>query len=829
MRANYQFIKTPDPTYIKTEEEAREWAAYFGSLPAFGYDTETNGLDPIKTRIKFASFGNSEHRIALPVRLLPYFEDALTNPKIAKRMTNARVDLHWTANHGIIIRGPIHDTLPADWLFDENRRGGHGLKETAKDHLKLRMLPFKVVFGDVGKTDNEVETLVKIHDILEAQDVDEAIAVLVLLGHARGDEKLLETIRKLYLSEKAGFVLKAQPTLVKIAREYDLAPKTGGKAGYVNDFLSLLYGRDLGLSPDEREDMKPMLERQDLIEEAHVLLMDKLKSLVEVPGDPLEILELLVGDYSSLDAWASNALVEKFYDEMLDGQDMFFDEEGNPYTLRDYYLDVSVPFTRVLWNMERRGLAIDLKAADELDRPMRKEMGRIEREIVRLAKFDMNPNSTQQLRDVLFKQLPDGSWVDPFGGEPLRMTGGGTSGVKLPSTDKDTLEAFADRGHELSKAIVEYRAVSKLYGTYVHNMQDWVDHRGRVHTSLKQTGTVTGRLSSSDPNLQNIPAKGDMGRKIRKLFVAGRWGDCNPDWCMDHLVEAPVPNLPDDFPMELLVADYAQLEMRIMAHFSGDENMIKAIKEDLDLHCWTGHLASEYIREAGMAKDAFDYDDLKKAKKAVEAGSNDPRDLQLVDVRSAMKAIGFGLLYGIGAVKLGRQLNLPITESVRRKPGHVYQKFVYQRCVLAEKLIDAYFTAYPGVKDFIDSTHETAKQKLYVQTYTGRHRRLPDIASYDRGVAAQAERQSVNSIIQGTAADITNEAMMKCENDLKLRSYGVRLLLQIHDELVFEVPKDPVLIEKAKVRVRQLMEDPFDMRVPIAISMDTAESWGDAK
>jgi len=824
MGSNYQFVRTPDPTYITTEEEARRWAKYFGSLPAFGYDTETNGLDPIKTRIKFASFGDLDHRIALPVRLLPYFEDALTNPEIGKRMTNARVDLHWTANHGIIIRGPIHDTLPADWLYDENRRGGHGLKDTAKEHLGLRMLPFKVVFGDVGKTDNEVETLVKIHDILEARDVDEAVAVLVLLGHARGDEKLLDTIRKLYLSEKAGYVLKPQPTLVRIAREYGLAPKTGGKAGFVNDFLSLLYGRDLELSAADRESMKHLLEKQELIEEAHVLLMDKLKSMVEVPGEPLEILELLVGDYSSLDAWASNALVETFYTEMLDGQDMFFDDEGTPYTLKDYYFDVSAPFTRVLWNMERRGLSIDLVAADELDKPMRKEMGRIEREIVKLAGFDMNPNSTQQLRDALFKQLPDGSWVDPFGGEPMHMTGGGTTGVKAPSTSKEVLESYAERGHELSRAIVDYRAVSKLYGTYVHNMQDWVDHRGRVHTSLKQTGTVTGRLSSSDPNLQNIPAKGDMGRKIRKLFIAGRWGDCSPDWCMDHLVDAPVPNLPDDFPMELLVADYAQLEMRIMAHFSGDENMIQAIKDDLDLHCWTGHLASEYIREAGMTKDAFDYDDLKKAKKAVEAGSTDPRDLQLVDVRSAMKAIGFGLLYGIGAVKLGRQLNLPITESVSRKNGRVFQK-----CALAEKLIDAYFSAYPGVKQFIDETHESAKRNLFVQTYTGRHRRLPDIASYDRGVAAQAERQSVNSIIQGTAADITNEAMLKCESDLKLRSYGCRLLLQIHDELVFEVPKDPELIEKAKIRVRQLMEDPFDMRVPIAISMDTAESWGDAK
>jgi len=711
MRSRYTFVDTPDPTYVETEREAKHWAEYFWSLPAVGYDTETNGLHPITTRVKFASFADRENRIALPVRLLPFFRGPLEDTEITKRMTFARVDLHWTANHGILIKGPIQDTVYLDWLYDEElRRGQHGLKETARDHLGLRMQPFKKVFGDVGTVNTEVETLCRIHDALESGDTDLAVELLVLVGQADADEGVLKLLRKLYLSKKAGYLIKPQPTLVKIARDHGLAPRTHGKAGYVNDFLSLVNcGRNPGLTPDERVALKDSITAPHLVKDAHEALIEGLRSSVKVTGDPLEALRLLVGDYASLDAWASNALVEQFFEEELDAEEMYLEDNGEPYTLWNYFEDSAVPFTKTLWNMERRGLPIDIAEVDKLDKPMRKELGRLEREIVKLAGFDLNANSTQQLRDALFDLQPDGSWQDPFGNPPTIMTGGGTSGVKMPSTKSEVLEKFAELGHDLSQAILDYRGVSKLYGTYVHNMPDWVDHRHRVHTSLKPTGTVTGRLSSSEPNLQNIPAKGDMGRRIRKLFIAGKWGDCRPEWCLDHLADVPVPDLPEDFPMVLLVADYAQLEMRIMAHFSEDENMIKAIKEGLDLHCWTGHLAAQFIREAGLADAAFDYDDLIAAKKAVDAGSTDPRDLQLVAVRSAMKAVGFGLLYGIGAVKLGRQLGLPITESVSRKNGRVYYK-----CPLAEKLIDAYFQAYPGVREFIESTHQEARRNLFV-------------------------------------------------------------------------------------------------------------------
>ena len=825
-RRRYSYVRTPDPIYVETENDALDWADYFTELPRFGYDTETTGLDPIRTRVKFFGFADKDSRICCPVRLLPCFEPALVNRKSAKRLTNAKVDMHWTANHGIIIRGPLHDSLGADWLYDENRRGAHGLKETSRDHLRLRMRSFKTVFGDVGKTDHEVETLCRIHDILEARSDEDATDVLVFLGQAEGDEDVLKALRKLYLSRKGGYKALDARKLLKIGRDFEIATRTTGAKGFVVDFLRLVDEQDFFLTPKERAEWEHLLTLRRLVVEAHEVLADELRKMVRVERDPLDLLRLTVGDYASLDPWASNALFDDFYEEVLQQEVMYDVEEGEePYTLWDYFHETMVPFTRVLWNMERRGFTINLDAAAELDRPLRKEIGRLDREITKLAGFELNPNSADQIRDALFFfDEATETWKDPFGDVPMIWTKGGQTGIKKPSTEKKVLESYSDKGHPLAEAILEYRKLKKLHGTYVEKMPVWVDHRGRVHTTLKQTGTVTGRLSSSDPNLQNIPARGELGHKIRHLFVAGKWGDCPPDVCMDELVGVKVPKLPDDYPMTLIVADYAQLEMRIMAHFSEDEAMIAAIEAGDDLHCRTGERAQEVLRKAGLAKFDYDYAMLKAAKKRVEEGSTDPLDLALVAIRDAMKAVGFGLLYGIGAVKLGRQLGLPVTESFSHKTGRLYYK-----CAQAEAMIDGYFSAYPGAKQFIEDTHYWCEQDLMVQTLVGRPRRLPDIISEDKGIAAQARRQSVNSIIQGTAADITNEAMLSCELDKELRRLGVRMLLQIHDELVFEVPDHPDFYEPAMARIKELMEDPFEMRVPIQISMNRALSWGECK
>jgi len=763
MRRRHKFVRTPDPLYIEDEEEAEYWVERYLALESLGYDTETTGLHKINDRIKFFSFSDGDSRICCPVRLLPLFGGILADPDIEKCMTNSKYDMHLSENHGIEVRGRVPDTTVQSWAYDENRRGRHGLKPTSQDFLGLRMAPFKEVFGSVGKTENEVGILVRMHDALEAHDSDEAADLLALVGKVDGDEKVLKSIQKISLSKQGGYVMDARKVLAQ-ARIHEIAGKTHGKQGYVSDFLGMLGGEDLTVK--ERQQYFPLLEDKTLIKEGHEIVLRELRKLIRIDMEPLEMLKLLVADYASLDAWGSFKLVHLFRD-MLDEIETGSDE--NSETLLEYFEGIAVPYTRVLWNMERRGFKMDLDLIDKYRRPMAKDISQIEREVVSMVGYDINLNSPLQLRQAFFTQDRNGDWVDRFDNPPMKWTKGGASGVKNPSTDKECIEKWAEKGDELASSVQDFRKLSKLHNTYLVGVPAWVDYRGRIHTDLKQHGTVTGRLSSGDPNLQNIPSKGDWGRRIRQAFIAGEWGECSPRWCMEHLRDVEVPDLHSDTPMRLIVADYEQLEMRIMAHFSEDETMIETIHDGNDLHSMTAALAGGY-----------DYDEIVAAKKA-----DNPTEgqLKLIDIRSGFKAVSFGLIYGIGPVKLGRQLGLEVTEHRNKRTGRIFE-----RCPAATELIKTYFDIYPDVKRFIDGTKAACKEDLYVQTIEGRFRRLPDIISGDGGVRSAAERQAVNSIVQGSAADITVAAMIKCENDEELRSLGVRMLLQIHDELVFEVP-----------------------------------------
>lgn len=802
----YSYIRTPDPVYVKTEEEARKWAKRYAKETAVGFDTETTGLSKTGARIKFFSFADETSRICAPVRLLSVFSSVLENPKISKRMTNAKFDMHMVANHGIEIRGTIEDTVSMDWLLDENRIGRHGLKQCSADYLGLRMAPFKDVFGSVGSTNKEVETLCRMHDALEAEDPDYAVELLVEVGKAEGEEQVLTSLKKVnrallsYQSSRNASELLTAASLLSISRKAGLCPVTRTRLGYVSDFLQLL-----GLPAIPKEDraaFKEALLNESLLEDAHEFVVEGLRRQVRVDIPPLEMLELLVGDYASLDAWASYKLAN------LLAADLAKIDMPTGETLAEYYFRVTADFLRTLWNMERRGISLDVQATSEIEEPMAEDIDRLERDLVRLAGWDVNPNSPKQLLQLFFTKDAAGNWIDPFGEEPKEWTKGGSTGVKNPSTSKDVIAGWAERGNELAKCLVEHRALKKLHGTYITGLPSWTDRRGRIHTDLKLQGTVTGRLSSGDPNLQNIPARGDWGHRIRQLFVAGEFGDSG-DWTVDELRKVPLPSLPKNQEMTLIVADYCQLEMRIMAHMSQDPTMIETIKEDKDLHSMTAALAAGY-----------DYDEIVEAKNADNPTKGQK---ELIEVRAGMKAVGFGLLYGIGAAKLGRQLGLPLYP--RKGRGG----FTYDTCPKAQELIDTYFEIYPNVRKFINETHDLCEESLYVNTLSGRFRRLPDILSREKGLASQAKRQSVNSIIQGSAADIAIAAMLNCEYSEEMRKLGVRMLLQIHDELVFEVPKIPEVIERAKELVRVNMEDPIPLSVPILISMDEARTWGDAK
>ena len=806
----YKYVKTPDPIYIDNDDDAKKWCDYFLQCGAVGFDTETTGLHKLKTRVLFFGFSDGNTRICAPVRLLEHFRPVLEHLDIEKRLTNPKYDMHIVCNHNILLRGPVVDTIAADWLMDENRRGMHGLKETAKEYLGLRMRTFKEVFGGAMTVEAEVRMLGRIHDVIEADDEEAALDVLVELSRADCDDpEVLAAMAKLSQSRHRGYTLTAEQVL-KMARDHGLANKTGGVKGFVSDFLELLGNPPLA-NKAEREQWAHLLEDHDLVAEAHEAVRTALRPRLKLDRDPLDMLILMTADYASLDPWGSYMLMDYMRDQ-LSGEviDMVTDR-----TLLDYYEDTAVPFTRVLWNMERRGFRIDEQLAETYAKPLKIEAELKARAIVALLGHDLNPKSTKQLVDAFFtKDDSDPNhviWTDPFGNKPKKIS----DKTGVPSVDSDALDEWAGRGNQLAKLLLEFREMEKVHNTYVEPLPLLVDHHGRIHTSLNQTGAVTGRLSSSDPNLQNIPSKGEWGPKIRDMFVAGLWGDCWPEWCMPEIEHVPVPDLERDFPMTLIVSDYDQLEMRIMAHFSEDETMLDAIHTGKDLHCLTVHLANPHIPYLEIWQAKEDNENRKTLT---------PRQKELLAMRSNYKAIGFGLIYGIGALKLGMNLGLKVIEQrgQRGRPPRL-------RCPEAEELITKYFGIFPGVKKFIDTTHDYCEQTQRVQTITGRFRRLPSILSEEGGIAAQAERQSVNSIIQGTAADIAILAMLKCERDPVLRELGCRMLLQVHDELVFEVPDDPLFIEPAMARINELMRDPFPMSVPITVSAHAAKSWGKAK
>lgn len=803
----YKFVSTPEPIYVSTEADAQEWAERYSRCQEVGFDTETTGLSKFGARIKFFSFSDGDSRICAPVRLLPIFKGVLEDPNIAMNMSNAKFDMHMTMNHGIEIRGVISDTVVMDWLIDENRQGRHGLKYCAAEYLGLRMAAFKDVFGNVGKVDNEVKMVVRMHDALERKDAGYAMELLAIVGKISGDPDLLEHIKKVssklvaYKESGVAGDLMTASSLLSIARKHGLCPRTRTRLGYVSDFFFLVDSEEI--EPEHRSDLKHLLQDQNYLAEAHEIVVAGLGQKVEVRENPLDMLELLVGDYASLDAWASHTVAKKMAKVLTS-----YPTTGGK-TLHDHYYETMAPFIQTCWNMERRGFALDEAAAAKLEGPMSKDLANLERNMVRMAGWDININSTKQLLDLFFTQDAAGNWKDPFGEAPRVWTKGGSTGVKRPSTGKEVIQKWAERGDPLAKVLVDHRVLKRLHGTYVTALPNWTDSRGRIHTNLLIHGTVSGRLSSRDPNLQNIPARGEWGPRLRKLFVAGKFGDAR-DCPVEALRHISLPKLKARQKMTLIVADYAQLEMRIMAHMSGDDTMINTIKSGKDLHSMTGALAL-----------GANYDEIVAAKKA-----DNPTDEQkaLIELRSQMKAVGFGLLYGIGAAKLGRQLGLEIIKKKSRRSGRSFDT-----CPEAETLIETYFGIYPKVREFIEDTHYNCENDLYVQTVLGRYRRLPDILSDERGLANRAKRQSVNSIIQGSAADIAIQAMLNCEYSQKLRELGVRMLLQIHDELVFEVPDIPEIIDEAKVAIRELMENPIPMSVPTIVSMDEAFSWGEAK
>lgn len=426
-------------------------------------------------------------------------------------------------------------------------------------------------------------------------------------------------------------------------------------------------------------------------------------------------------------AAALEALRDKLEDEL---------KENRQYEL---FYDLEMPLSLILADMESQGVKVDLERLQAMGEQINQKLGDIEERIHELAGEAFNINSPKQLGVILFEKL---------GLPPVKKTKTGYS------TSADVLEKLEEK-HEIIREILQYRQLGKLQSTYIEGLLKVTDKKtGKVHTRFNQALTQTGRLSSTDPNLQNIPIRLEEGRKIRQAFVPSEKG-----WV-------------------IFAADYSQIELRVLAHIAGDEKLIEAFREDQDVHTKTA-MEVFHVSEG-------------------EVTSN---------MRRHAKAVNFGIVYGISDYGLSQSLGI-----TRKEAG---------------QFIDRYLESYPGVREYMDDIIQEAKQKGYVSTLLHRRRYLPEITSRNFNLRSFAERTAMNTPIQGSAADVIKKAMIDMADRLREEGLQSRLLLSVHDELIFEAPEEE--IEILKRIVPDVMENTVDLDVPLKVDFSYGPTWFNAK
>jgi DNA polymerase I-like protein with 3'-5' exonuclease and polymerase domains len=575
-------------------------------------------------------------------------------------------------------------------------------------------------------------------------------------------------------------------------------------------------------------------------------------------------------DYASYDAYAHLVACCWLRDRLLAAPiNNKLDEQGNyQYTLWHYFLDMEVDITRVLWRIERRGMPVDLDYLKAQVPIISNQILELEQEINRAAGRPINVQAHQQLSKYFFNSRSDGG----LGLTPVKMTPG-----NIPSVDEEVMGLLTASGHEVAQKIVACRKLYKIKSTYIDTLialaSYYDDHR--IHPNFNQFGARTGRFSTDVPNSQNFPRPDNDEFGIRKAFKA-----------------------PDGF--KFIVPDYEQLEMRIMAHMSGDPKMIAAIQEGKDLHSFTVSLIEGLPYEAVVA--------------AKKAESPTPEQKKLKGLRQDYKAIGFGIIYGAGPPKIAQQIDIPEEEvaakreEMKRSDNRLHKKFeskkkrnplltsdqIYThlaREAIAADKIASYFAAFPNVKQYMDQVPEECRTLMVqdfwgkprfrpsdpvtgipimdsakydwdttltsddsdpawmpgainltrtghtkefgiVQTLCGRYRRLEDITHTSYLHRGEAERQAVNTTIQGSASDIIKAAMLRIENNRRLKELVVEMVNQVHDELVLTCPEENV--EEASKIVKECMEHPFAMGkealvVPLPVDLKVVDRWNEAK
>lgn len=483
----------------------------------------------------------------------------------------------------------------------------------------------------------------------------------------------------------------------------------------------------------------------------------------------------LLIEYAANDAWGTLGVHNDLQPRLQSAQTHSLFRTAPPFieTLWDLFTKVESPYTKVLWKNERNGILLDREEIGRIEPKARREIEKLEQDICKDVGWAINPGSTAQLCTY---------FVDYCRIPPLKLTKGGVSGNRKPSIDEGYLEHCAfEVGHPVAKKVLDWRHLSKLYGTYIQGLYSFTDAFGRIHTRFNQDITRTGRLSSADPNLQNIPTSENDKWGLRALFIAppGR---------------------------ELIVADYNQLEMRLLAAAAREKTMI-----DIFLRGWDIHMGNATM----MMK--IPYDEIKDAKsidKKVKEGLLPDsylteRVLYCLAARAKCKNTGFGLNYGMGAGKLAADLDIPRAE--------------------AEATIRLYKNTYPAVDLFFEEAVTNARQTGYSFTVLGRRRNLPSIQSSRRDERARAERQAINVEIQGTAADIMKVAQVRLDEANLEYHYGCLSLLNIHDELIHECPTETAV--QAQKEITEWMEHPlfYDLDVPLTVAVGRGQNWKMAK
>ena len=621
--------------------------------------------------------------------------------------------------------------------------------EAARDHIELsRTL---VTLKDDVFDDSEID-----FGLFDTDAIDWKQGVR--LFREMGSETLAKAAQRLVPADRFELESDQEPAAAPEPEERPEAENISMDAGSLESYLKAL------------EDGAPLaLELDPEVPGSLFLASDVTKRIkVEISADTVRVLsaqlgrlriigqdlkaimkDLIHAGVTGIHPWADTTIAEWMLNSSLtrfDREDCCgslavmedLEKKLREAGLSELFHGMEMPLMEVLCSMELNGILLDVNRLNVFGDEMSAEIDKVQQDIWTLCGKEFNLNSTKQLQEVLFvdRNLPTG-----------KKTKSGFS------TDSDVLEELSYSTEDPVPALIlRYRALSKLQGTYVQALPDLISSDdGRIHTTFIQTGTSTGRLSSKNPNLQNIPVRTTEGRRIRDAFV-------------------PAPGC------LLMSADYSQIELVVLSHVTGDQNLRNAFISGNDVHRET----------AAKIFGVFP-------------------EMVTPDQRRAAKTINFGILYGMSAFRLSNDLKIPMKD--------------------AKKFIETYFEQYPQISLFIEETKKKAKEDGYVRTAMGHIRYIPEIRSSNKTVMAAAERMAVNTVIQGTAAEIMKKAMLSIDRRMKEGLFRARILLQVHDELIFEVPEDEV--QRLSELVRECMEGASSLSVPLRVEIETGKSWGE--